>query len=684
MKMKLTICGIAKIYFGGFMRELNQEFFNDIFKFVSDSDLKSLQALLSDAEEVLSTLEGGDKVRRKLNGMQDANGNSILHLAVASNSLPILQILLALDLSLEIVDKGNRTALELAEQLVEANKCKQDLVTILEIRSGFQQSLPKFSLNRAVKLIKRSLLELNHGNRYDKVLFLGPTGAGKSTLLNYLNGTRYALYKKIAALCAKPVDGTVAEVAKTSSFGSETLYPQIVKNPKLNFAYCDLAGLFDTRGNEENIAAAISAMLLSKSQGNIKGIVVVLELNNLSSSEKGFAFRKTAAALTLILKNEPRLIDSVRFAITKVEAERLRDFTSHAVIKTYVSPLLATLSDNGDADEQALIKMLQTIQARPEHIIIPNITDLGESRENIIKILSSLEPKPVSLFNFSHYDGSKDEFFNVVSEVSNGFLLRLQRITREYPDTITKLQQLKAMHLEQIAKQKQLIEWILTEISIQEKVDQIILNWKDVEELQQTPPPNLAEINRKLQDSSRLLAEINSAPQQQLPTQIASLHTITGVTAAERTALLKAEFASRRWLLPWNEENSPRAILTAGVAKLNKASNESEQLCKELTAKIAECQQYITTLKIEMDLMQDIYAVAAEIIEILALDNSPYKVFREEYYRFITGLAVGVHQANAQQRPLMFSDAGCLPMPGFVQKAATPKATGVAYSKPIV
>lgn len=288
----------------------------------------------------LQTLRNNDKetLEKKLLKKQKGSGRTLLHIAVLraakeKNFLEIIQELLTLGIDMLRQDNDRKTALELAQDL----NCNE-VVILLRIRQFWQSKYPNVNFNRVLNLIKASYFAIEPGKNKNLIMMIGSTDAGKSTFINYLMGCKYELAKKDGGRgkkYAKCIRGI--EVARTGhSSISTTLYPQVISKEGLSFSYGDLAGLYDTRGEEERICAANSTHLLSCLAKKIKAIVLVIDFEGFRVA-KGKTFREAAVTLSRIFKNDYELLaSSVYFVITRAE----KDVTPEGIVDEYIDSML--------------------------------------------------------------------------------------------------------------------------------------------------------------------------------------------------------------------------------------------------------------------------------------------------------------------------------------------------------
>jgi energy-coupling factor transporter ATP-binding protein EcfA2 len=413
--------------------------------------------------------------------MVKQNGHTLLHAAIAVGSLPILQAITTAfadaKLNLDTLDDSGNSAMHCAvrqgsiamvEELIGAGAQINDAIplaqerfkqtkelqykriaTLLQTRQEWQNFSSNFKFNRVMHLLSNCVIAIESAKEQQKLLFIGSTGAGKSTLLNYLYGMRYKVLEDLSKLYAVPVDGI--ELASTSHGSiSKTLYPLIVNKAGLDFSYCDLAGLFDNRGIEERICAASAIKILAGFPGNVKGLVVVLDLPGFQSL-KGHAFRKTAVPLARMLNFNQDLLDNVQFVITKVPVAY--QATNQDIIKSFIDGILEALGDdeqNMSMEDKAILFMMRAMKAREEQIYIVNVSDHGQSRTSILSKIKSFVPKPADSYNFTNFDPDQARFHEALMLIMQDNLNRKEKLEQSLPNEINRIKIEQQKNIEKI------------------------------------------------------------------------------------------------------------------------------------------------------------------------------------------------------------------------------------------
>ena len=113
------------------------------------------------------------------------------------------------------------------------------------------------------------------------------------------------------------VKGGSAECARVGdSSVSETLYPAVYFDEKLNFALADMPGFDDTRGGAEEICAAASTQMLAKQLRSIKGLAVLCS-HALLTNPRVNAYREPAIKIGRMIGLNPELANNVVFILSK-------------------------------------------------------------------------------------------------------------------------------------------------------------------------------------------------------------------------------------------------------------------------------------------------------------------------------------------------------------------------------
>lgn len=357
--------------------------------------------------------------------LKDNNGKSSLLLAVESGRLEILRELLAWDISL--LEADGKQALKFAEEsALKLNAPFDKISAFLRAMSNWQSKFNQFKFNRIFSFIQKTSESLNSNEGLDKILFIGSTGSGKSTLINYLSGSHYQI--QFSDDSAKPIvkcifGNEIVKVTHGMTTNATSTTQQLISTHDAipGAVYCDLRAISDVGDINEQIIAAHNLQLLAQSRGNIKGVVVVLDIPDFNAS-RGENFKKIAILLSKIIQNNPSIMESICFAITKLPKP---DIKVESFINTYIKPVLTSLRSlerrqgKLEGETEALDFMLKQMESKSnrDKIIMMNIEDKGESRQNLQQILIRFKPWHSSHFNFSNYDSLQKNFIESFSSV---------------------------------------------------------------------------------------------------------------------------------------------------------------------------------------------------------------------------------------------------------------------------
>ena len=484
-------------------------------------------AIERDVSGVLQTLlEAFNQATVSLDLKDDA-GNTPLHAAVIKVSLESINALINNGASLSVTNGAELTPYQLASLISAAephNPVYKKIVATLHLREKYQHILGNIKLSKLINLLKESQQQIEVAKDSSKLLFIGGTGVCKSTLLNYLYGARYRLGVNIAGKeYAECIDGIeIAEPGRRAS--SQTLHPLVLQKAGLNYVYCDLAGLEDTRPFEEKICAASGVQMLACLPGSIQGIVVVLDLPGFQSL-KGDSFKRTAIALANMLNFCEELLDSVHFVITKIPAGS--KIQPQNIIDEYIEQILesvdAELGEQATMEDKALVFMLQQMQKRPQQIYIPDIADHGECARDLQQLFMRLPRQKPQLFNFLNHDVSQKVFIAKLVEIAKDYLSSKAKIEQHYPamirasyqDLIEQNRKVSQYHVEMQTKSIDLGKKQHAEKSITRRISKLGNNTLDILKYERELGEVKVTINRLQSELEELRTITTAAIKQQ-------------------------------------------------------------------------------------------------------------------------------------------------------------------------
>lgn len=374
----------------------------------------------------------------------DAQGDTLLHAAVRAKNLELAEVLLAYDIERETKNKAQLTAGMLAQQLDD-----KPIAQLLQTRQQWLGQCGAMKFHTILTQLLNYAQSIPKKDQYpQKVLLIGRSGAGKSTWVNYAQGTRYERTRNEVGIYKLKVSGGAAPVAKVgTSLISQTLFPQLIKQPKEAWSYCDLAGFDDNRGVETRVIAASSAQSILNQGGSIKAIFVVLDLE--SFLPRGEAFRETMKALGKITNQwQSDAMTQVYFLVTQAAAT----VTPVGVLRDYVNPILngqdglnrltRPLSD----EERNLRDGLRFMLQHPERIFIPNVSDNGESVEKLFTALRAGTSRECKLYSFLNHDADQVKFYQTIARIALAYNETKNQLNEILPNQIKDENQIKESH----------------------------------------------------------------------------------------------------------------------------------------------------------------------------------------------------------------------------------------------
>lgn len=296
------------------------------------------------------------------------------------------------------------------------------------------------------ELLSESFPKIESVKDEDIVWVIGNTGAGKSTFVNYMLGCKFEKKtNKFGKSYAAPQDKVFAEIGE--SFRSKTVSPEAYKgNDKLVF--CDCPGFIDTRTKEERICISINTQIAVSWAKSIRAILVVIDYDSFFT-DRGTSFRKLSETIGQLLTNPQEIPQSLFFVITKAsrkvtnqniiasisaitqEEEGRRDTLNSYAKSTwgYVSDKMNWSSPEVEKDVkkfeecQATLRILKLIQNNSKNVILCNVFDNGQSKDEIVKLLKTSKiinrSDTRNYFNFAKYDDVRVKFNHLVFKIAH-------------------------------------------------------------------------------------------------------------------------------------------------------------------------------------------------------------------------------------------------------------------------
>lgn len=297
-----------------------------------------------------------------------------------------------------------------------------------------EKKLPLISiptLHKVKYLIQDLPQKIGQVKKSEEVVFaVGDTGEGKSTTINYLIGCNITKIDGLSystAICKPSYEGQ--KIAETSNkTESVTLYPErytnVIEHPQVVFYDC--AGFKDNRGIAEKVCASIGTEFAVSSAKEAKSIsvMIVISIQTLEVS-RGECAKKLARTLGDLLKNPETLHESVLFVFTKCSNR------STASKKMLVEKLNEYLEKSNSEEE---FKIFSLMSKNQNNIILIDVFDKGESREEIFSKIKTLKSAPKEAFDFEKYDETREKFnytLDVIAAKGLSMINSLQSLYRK-------------------------------------------------------------------------------------------------------------------------------------------------------------------------------------------------------------------------------------------------------------
>lgn len=279
--------------------------------------------------------------------------------------------------------------------------------------------------------VKVATKNAEHAKEQDVVLVLGNTGAGKSTIINYALGSKMktTYNEDIGEHFAEPEDESTHWAKIGNGSESQTLLPNVYTTPHSKVTYCDCPGFHDTRTEEDRLNITIATQLMVNTAKSIKGIMVVIDPNDLKSNAVNM--RDISLTLSQLLqgKGNPNSILFVfnnKGSDTRIKTEQILKKVE-LVRKSEESKLekLRASSKKGEEAEnvQQMVSLLQLIT--PENAFLIDIFDNFESKNQIEKLLQNIVATPKEGFNFSAYDDTRVQFDKQLTKIVGDITTKL-------------------------------------------------------------------------------------------------------------------------------------------------------------------------------------------------------------------------------------------------------------------
>jgi energy-coupling factor transporter ATP-binding protein EcfA2 len=347
--------------------------------------------------------------------------------------------------------------------------------------------MPMLDIKKIKEGIEESFKVSESARDKDLVLVVGQTGHGKSTTVNYL--LRHPL-KRVRGGKAELLEPLPLKVYAKMGDDAESItsYPAAYEGPD-GFVYCDCPGFKDNRGDEQRVIVSVSTEAVVNKAKSIRAFIVAVEWGAIDNA-RGEGLRDVALTLGSLFSNpeeqrnnssevsnnnnDLNLDKSILFVITKANGQDV----DHAYCMDKINNLLKAENKRLEEETSKLnnphtlpeddqpgkiieslmqkIFILQLMQKNPQNIILINVFDKGETREQILTCLRRLQCIPKGIMNFNAADTARDYFCKkITNEMVDA--VGLMKTVLDLPNTIeqTKAEQIK-LKKEEVEYQDQL------------------------------------------------------------------------------------------------------------------------------------------------------------------------------------------------------------------------------------
>lgn len=218
------------------------------------------------------------------------------------------------------LDTDSKASEEQHFQRLENEKDSQEKPQIADSYSNNALFQPSLGLDQFQKMVPQIWEPIKRGVGKELCLFLGTSGAGKSTTVNYLMGVSFEAIEGSRGKFRIASNQHFQKIAKMAdnNFESFTTWPECFEEKEYKLTLCDFPGFDDKRGIEQQYINVLSSKGIIHQSKGVKAIIFVISKGELSSN-KGTAFTEMMIALSLLLDNPEKYIDSIYFAFTEKE-----------------------------------------------------------------------------------------------------------------------------------------------------------------------------------------------------------------------------------------------------------------------------------------------------------------------------------------------------------------------------
>lgn len=302
------------------------------------------------------------------------------------------------------------------------------MINIDQLKGYLEDSFPKIQSAQGKKM----------------VLVIGKTGAGKSTTVNYLLQFPLKIGKGGKAYPINPSDKPPAKMGDSAEAITTIPEPYVGQN---GVVYCDCPGFQDNRGPEMRVCVSLVTEAVVRRADSIDSIMAVIDWNSVEAG-RAEGFKEIALTLGTLLKQNFDSSRSILFIFTKADLR----YVNHEYICEKIDDVISVTSKKLDAEKaklkpvnnimshtlqlgthshtdasveiienevislQRVLYVLKLMQANKRNLLLIDVFDKGESRQEIVKKLQEMRPVPKETFNFTEADSMRHMFQSAVTK----------------------------------------------------------------------------------------------------------------------------------------------------------------------------------------------------------------------------------------------------------------------------
>lgn len=322
----------------------------------------------------------------------------------------------------------------------DSDQLKAEVVKLKLKPTAKGKNVDAESIQDIIKEVQPAFKPIQAINGYDAVFMLGDSGAGKSMLLNTIFGCEYKAEGNGTRAKVKQTNKTKELFKRGDGVDSQTLIPKVVPVSGKDFAFCDMAGLYENRGEGKRVCAATVAHLLNltlqESKKQVQGIVFVIDSNDLVP--KGKSLRQNLLTLGKMLKSNYQLIsESVSFVFTKDKDLTLEWLEGYINSQHKSVNKIEKRTEDESIILGVLTQMKTMLEEKEEKLEKKTLRQrfhitgevMGETlRKQIVESVSGCTRQPSTAINFFHHNQSQEKFVKRLVKAAKLYLSYQQKL----------------------------------------------------------------------------------------------------------------------------------------------------------------------------------------------------------------------------------------------------------------